>query len=80
MYINMLYVPLQLSKPMESKQKNYRLPKLTLKQIAELREQTGMTETQVIINAIDRMARDILNMPENIKTDDKIIIKQEDEP
>jgi len=49
---------------MASKQKNYRLPTLTLEQIAKLRDRTGMTETQVIIAAIDRMARELLSESE----------------
>lgn len=50
---------------MASKQKNYRLPTLTLEQIAKLRDRTGMTETQVIIRAIDQMARELLSAPES---------------
>lgn len=63
MYIDMLYILPRLSKSMASKQKNYRLPTLTLEQIAKLRDRTGMTETQVIIRAIDRMARELLSAP-----------------
>lgn len=61
MYIDMLYILPQLSKSMASKQKNYRLPTITLEQIAKLQDQTGMTETQVIIRAIDRMAQELLS-------------------
>jgi hypothetical protein len=54
---------------MAGKQKNYRLPTLTLEQISGLRERTGMTETQVIIAAIDRMAREHLSASEGIQLD-----------
>ena len=54
---------------MAGKQKNYRLPTLTLEQISRLRERTGMTETQVIIAAIDRMAREHLSTAESIQLD-----------
>jgi len=64
MYIDMLYAFLQLSKYMAGKQKNYRLPTLTIEQIAKLRDRTGMTETQVIIAAIDQMARELLRESE----------------
>lgn len=50
---------------MLKKQKNYRLPSLTLKQIADLQERTGMTETQVIIRAIDRMAHEVMKRTED---------------
>jgi hypothetical protein len=65
MYMDMLYIRPQLSKSMASKQKNYRLPILTLEQIAKMQDRTGMTETQVIICAIDRMARELLSVPES---------------
>jgi hypothetical protein len=68
MYIDMLYMLPRLSKPMTSKQKNYCLPTLTLEQIANLRDRTGMTETQVIIRAIDRMARELLSAPESTQS------------
>jgi hypothetical protein len=68
MYIDMLYMLPQLSKSMASKQKNYRLPALTLEQIAKLRNRTGMTETQVIISAIDRMSRELLSESESTHT------------
>lgn len=56
---------------MASKQKNYRLPTLTLEQIANLRDRTGMTETQVIIRAIDRMARELLSAPQSTPPNDQ---------
>lgn len=55
---------------MAGKQKNYRLPTLTLEQIARLRSRTGMTETQVIIAAIDRMARELLSESEDTQSND----------
>ena len=56
---------------MASKQKNYRLPTLTLEQIANLRDRTGMTETQMIIRAIDRMARELLSAPQSTPPNDQ---------
>jgi predicted DNA-binding protein len=41
-----------------TKQFNVRLPKLTQAQIKALEEATGMTVTQILIAAIDRMTRD----------------------
>lgn len=41
----------------ETQQKNFRLPTITLDQLKALIERTGMTETQVIIIAIDRLAQ-----------------------
>lgn len=41
----------------DTKQVNTRLPALTLAQIEALAAQSGMTVTQVIIVAIDRMAQ-----------------------
>jgi predicted DNA-binding protein len=40
-----------------TKQFNVRLPKFTQAQIKALEEKTGMTVTQILITAIDRMAR-----------------------
>ena len=40
-----------------TKQKNFRLPFITADQIEYIQEATGMTETQIIISAIDDMAR-----------------------
>lgn len=41
----------------DTKQKNYRLPTATIKQLEALVAQSGMTEVQVIIVAIDRLAQ-----------------------
>lgn len=39
----------------DTTQRNYRLPTITLNKLKALIEATGMTETQVIILAIDRL-------------------------
>lgn len=39
----------------DTTQRNYRLPKITLDKLKALIEATGMTETQVIILAVDRL-------------------------
>jgi hypothetical protein len=44
-----------------SSQFNARLPQLTHEQINELAKTHGMTKTQVIIVAVDRLARDLLS-------------------
>lgn len=41
----------------KTKQKNYRLPEYTIKQIEFLIQQTGATETQIIILAVERLAQ-----------------------
>lgn len=42
-----------------SSQFNARLPKLTHEQITRLADSYGLTKTQVIILAVDRLARDL---------------------
>jgi hypothetical protein len=42
-----------------SSQFNARLPRLTHEQISELSEAYGLTKTQVVILAIDRLTRDL---------------------
>lgn len=44
-------------------QKNYRLPSLTIAQLKALVERTGMTETQLIIMALDRLHREEMSKP-----------------
>lgn len=41
-----------------TKQFNTRLPEATVQQIEQIAQQTGMTKTQVLILAIDRMAKE----------------------
>jgi hypothetical protein len=48
--------PLKLK---NSSQFNARLPKLTHTQINKLADEHGLTKTQVIIVAVDRLARDL---------------------
>lgn len=48
----------------DTKQKNYRLPPATLKQLEALIAKSGMTEVQVIIVAIDRMTQQELQVTE----------------
>jgi hypothetical protein len=43
-----------------SRQFNARLPRLTHDQIDNLSREEGLTKTQVIIVAVDRLARDLL--------------------
>lgn len=43
---------------MPTKQFNTRLPESTLEQIEQIAKRTGMTKTQVLILAIDRMAKE----------------------
>ncbi len=45
------------------KLKNYRLPDVTLDQLQRLKEQTTMTEVQIVIMAIDRLAQQELPKP-----------------
>jgi len=40
---------------MAKKQLNVRLPEATLKQIEALQQQTGMTQVQILILAIDKL-------------------------
>lgn len=47
------------AKRWSSSQFNARLPQLTHSQINELAETHGMTKTQVIIVAVDRLSRDL---------------------
>jgi predicted DNA-binding protein len=49
-----------------TKQFNVRLPKFTQAQIKALEEKTGMTVTQIVILAIDRMAQseEVIEKPE----------------
>lgn len=39
----------------DTKQKNYRLPTITLEKLKALAKATGLTEVQIVILAIDRM-------------------------
>lgn len=48
----------------DTKQKNYRLPPATLKQLEALTAKSGMTEVQLIIVAIDRMSQQELQSSE----------------
>jgi hypothetical protein len=48
-----------MSNDKSSSQFNARLPQLTHSQINELSEVHGLTKTQVIIVAVDRLARDL---------------------
>ncbi len=41
----------------DTQQKNFRLPDISLQQLKALIEKTGMTETQLIILALDRLAQ-----------------------
>ncbi len=44
---------------MTTKQFNARIPQITQQQIDKIARLTGMTKTQIIILAIDRLARDL---------------------
>lgn len=40
----------------KSKQLNVRIPAITQEQLAQIEDKTGMTQTQAVIVAIDRLA------------------------
>jgi hypothetical protein len=44
----------------QTENKSFRLPLVTVRQLAELAEATGATLTQVLIVAIDRMHRETI--------------------
>ena len=58
------YTATDREEPM-AQQTNAKLPDKTRKQIASICERTGMTITQVLIVAIDRMSREGANTPEH---------------
>lgn len=50
---------------MTPKAVSFRLPEVTTEQVAKLCEALGATQTQIIIMAIDRMAREELKRKED---------------
>ena len=52
-----------------SQQVNVRLPKLTRDQIDELSETYGLTKTQVVILAVDRLTRALASESEEAQKD-----------
>ncbi len=54
---------------MPTKQENIRLPELTQQQLTQLVEELGMTKTQVVIIAIDRLYQQELSKQLTTKTE-----------
>ena len=52
---------------------NARLPHLTHSQINEVSRQHGLTKTQVVIVAVDRLARDLSSDIEDAKKDARML-------
>jgi len=56
-----------------SSQFNTRLPLLTHEQISQITKDYGLTKTQVIIMAVDRLSRDLMAESEEAKKDVRML-------
>jgi hypothetical protein len=52
---------------MPTKQLNTRIPEITQEQIDEIANEYGLTKTQILILAIDRLSRDLYPRADNIR-------------
>jgi hypothetical protein len=52
---------------MPTKQLNTRIPEITQEQIDQIADKYGLTKTQILILAIDRLARDLYPNGDNVR-------------
>jgi len=77
LYNNAILFQLEVLMPEEIKTKsgqfNTRLPALTHEQISQITKDYGLTKTQVIIMAVDRLARDLKTESEEAQKDVRML-------